>query len=195
MARATLALRYQAEIQPLNRLFEADKRQYLADLASRSPEVSTFVETGTYLGKTAQLLAQVCERVITIEIDQALYDRAVELFEENARVAVFHGNSADVLPEVLRELDEPALFWLDGHFSGGITSGPKEPPIVSELRALISHPIQNHIIVIDDARLFRGRNGYPRLQEVSAMLKGTDYDMIVQSDLIRIQRQDFVQQL
>lgn len=193
-ARSMLALRYQAEIQPLNRLFEADKRRYLADLASRSDGVSVFVETGTYLGKTAQLLASVCDRVITIEIDDVLYDRAVDLFEDEPQVTVLHGNSADVLPQVLRELEDRALFWLDGHFSGGITGGPKEPPIVSELRAVINHPVKNHIVVIDDARLFRGRDGYPRLREVAAMLDGTGYDMIVQSDLIRIQRQDFVEE-
>lgn len=194
-ARALLALRYQAEIQPYNRLFEADKRQYLSELASRSEVVSTFVETGTYFGKTTQQLAKVCDQVITVEIDQVLYERAVDLFRDDNRVTVLQGDSADVLPKVLAELDRPALFWLDGHFSGGVTGGPKEPPILSELEALLQHPIKDHIIVIDDARLFRGRGGYPRLKTIAAMLQGTGYVMVIQFDLIRIQRQDFVQEL
>ena len=191
-ARSLIALRYQAEVQPLNRLFEADKRQYLVDLASRSAEVSVFVETGTYRGETTRVMSEVCDRVVSIEIDQALYDRAVDLFEDNPRVSLLHGNSADLLPTVLEGLEVPALFWLDGHFSGGVTGGPLEAPILSELRAILGHRINNHVVVIDDARLFRGREGYPRLKDVRAMLTDTGYDMIVQSDLIRIQRQDFV---
>ncbi len=191
-ARSLLALRYQAEVQPLNRLFEVDKRRYLADLARENDEIDLFVETGTYRGETTRLLSEVCDRVISIEIDQALYDRAVVLFEGNPRVTVLHGNSADLLPGILAELDVPALFWLDGHFSGGITGGPKEPPILDELRAVLGHPVKNHVIIIDDARLFRGREGYPRIKDVWALLAGSGYDMIVQSDLIRIQRRDFV---
>ena len=190
-ARSLIALRYQAEVQPLSRLFEADKRQYLLELARRSAEVTVFVETGTYLGKTTRVMSEVCDRVVSIEIDEALHDRAVALFEHDSHVLLLHGDSADLLPSVLEGLDGPALFWLDGHFSGGITGGPKQPPILSELRAILGHPVKNHVVVIDDARLFRGREGYPRLKDVGAMLAGTGYDMIVQSDLIRIQRQDF----
>ena len=194
-ARSVVALRYQAEIQPLNRFFEADKRQYLLELASRSEEVEVFVETGTYLGKTTRVMSQVCDRVFSIEIDQALYERAVALFERDPQVTLLHGNSADLLPSVLDEIDVPALFWLDGHYSGGITGGPMQSPILSELRAILGHPVKNHVVVIDDARLFRGRGGYPRLRDVGAMLADTAYDMVVQSDLIRIQRQDFAAEL
>ena len=178
-------------MQPLNRLFEVDKRRYLAALARENDEIDLFVETGTYRGETARLMSEVCDWIISIEIDQALYERAVELFLDNPRVTVMHGNSADLLPDILAEVTVPALFWLDGHFSGGITGGPKDSPILDELRAVLRHPVKQHVIVIDDARLFRGRAGYPRIKDVWALLAGSGYDMIIQSDLIRIQRRDF----
>ena len=190
-ARSLIALRYQSEVQPLNRLFEADKRHYLTELVRRHDEINVFVETGTYLGKTAQQLAKVCDQVVTIEIDRALYERASDLFANDTRVQVLHGDSANLLSQVLDGLDSPALFWLDGHFSGGITGGSKQAPILYELRAIIAHPVKDHIVVVDDARLFRGRGGYPRLTDLVALLHGSGYDLIVQSGLIRIQRQDF----
>ena len=52
-AQSLVALRYQAEVQPLNRLFEVDKRRYLAALARENDEIDLFVETGTYRGETA----------------------------------------------------------------------------------------------------------------------------------------------
>lgn len=183
-------LRYYSQAQEHFRMFEEDKRQYLANVA-RLTGVRTFVETGTYLGKTTALLAETCERVITIEVDDALHARAAELFGDRPSIEVLHGDSGVLLPSVLERLHEPALFWLDGHYSLGITSmGASIAPIELELCAVLAHTVQEHVIVIDDARLFRGRGGYPQLKRIAQMVAPTPYEMAVHSDLIRIQRQD-----
>ena len=51
---------------------------------------------------------------------------------DGRRAEILQGDSTDVLPEVVEKMDEPTLFWLDGHYSGGITaSGEQETPIVT----------------------------------------------------------------
>jgi hypothetical protein len=49
------------------------------------------------------------------------------------------------------------LFWLDGHFCGGVSAhGDKGTPILEELNLILSHRVKEHVILIDDARLFNG---------------------------------------
>lgn len=59
------------------------------------------------------------------------------------------GDSAELLPGVLEEIDGPALFWLDAH--KGFTDPEEWPefPTVRELEALAADP-RPHVILIDD---------------------------------------------
>jgi hypothetical protein len=46
----------------------------------------------------------------------------------------YKGLSEEVLPFLLPTLSGDINFWLDGHFSGGIThKGPQDTPILDEL--------------------------------------------------------------
>lgn len=186
-----VSLRVAGDAQPISRMFEEDKRQYLAAVA-RQRNLQTFVETGTYLGKTTELLAGCCPRVFTIELDDLLHEAAAKKFADRAGVTVLHGDSADKLPVVLDQLNGPALFWLDGHYSGtGTGFGKQTSPIEAELRAIFAHPVKDHVIVVDDARLFSGRDGYPSLARVTHMvLHDSPYKIALTNDLIRIQRED-----
>lgn len=189
LAHAAANLRYLADAQQHLRLFPEEKRRRLRDIAV-AMSVDTFVETGTYLGQTTEVLAEVCQHVITIEIDAELHAQALVKFKESSHVDVLLGNSSALFPAIMKELTQPTLFWLDGHYSGGRTGGQGAAPILAELRAILEHPIKDHVVVIDDARLFRGRNGYPRLKEIARTVEGSAYSMAIDSDLIRIQRQD-----
>jgi hypothetical protein len=55
----------------------------------------------------------------------------------------------------VRQLQEPALFWLDGHYSG-VDTGKDEldTPVSAELEAILGSPVKGHVILIDDARCF-----------------------------------------
>ena len=104
-------------------------------------------------------------------------------------IAVIHGDSGEVLPSLLNNIDTSCLFWLDGHYSGGVTSkGEKDTPILEELKCVLSHSIKNHIILIDDARCFIGEFDYPTLFEIYELVKGVDrnYKVNVKDDIIRI---------
>jgi len=64
-------------------------------------------------------------------------------------------------------LDEPALFWLDAHYSQGVTAGASEAaPILKELSCLAGRHRHKDVILIDDARLFGLKAGYPGLKVI-----------------------------
>jgi hypothetical protein len=74
------------------------------------------------------------------------------------------------LADVVKGLTAPAAFWLDGHYSGGVTADSGgDAPILRELQAVLTSSI-DHLVLIDDARLFDGTNGYPTLDVVSSLV-------------------------
>jgi hypothetical protein len=150
--------------------------------------ITTFVETGTYLGDMIFALQDDFESLSSIEIADNLYNDAMKRFKENSSVHIIHGDSGEKLAEVVHSLNVPSLFWLDGHYSGGGTGkGAKETPIYKELEAIFSSDLK-HVIVIDDARLFVGTHDYPKLTELESFVVGRrpNYIFSVENDSVRI---------
>ena len=117
-------------------------------------QIKHFVETGTYLGSTAKVMAERFDRVSTVELEPTIHARAAAQLAAHTNVRCYQGDTMKQLPEMLREIDEPALLWLDAHWSGGETAkGGIECPVLGELQAVYAHR-PDHIIMIDDARLF-----------------------------------------
>jgi hypothetical protein len=116
-------------------------------------ELRRAVETGTYRGLTARALAPLFECVITIELSGSLHQRAAAALKDLANVEAIQGHSSDALSGIAQH-DTPTLYFLDGHWSGGITAGSDdECPVLDELAAIGSgHP--SDCLIIDDARLF-----------------------------------------
>jgi hypothetical protein len=115
----------------------------------------TFVETGTYLGDTVKLaLNRGYKSIHTIELDDGLYNNAVEVFRSEPRVKVWHGDTIDRLKDIVSMIG-PATFWLDAHASGPLVGGRSGPaPVLDELDIIAEHPFKEHTIFIDDCRLF-----------------------------------------
>lgn len=150
--------------------------------------VGVFVETGTYLGEMVEAVRRRFRKVYSIELSEELCERARKLFAADPRVVILQGDSSDVLPRILAEVSEPCLFWLDGHFSGGITAqGPLDYPILRELEHIKRHPVKNHVILIDDARLFTGEGDAPAKEAVLASLREVNpaYTVEEKDDIIR----------
>ena len=118
------------------------------------------IETGTYMGTMIDATKNSFRQIYTIELDKKLYNRAKNKFNKFKHIKVFWGDSGKVLPKLLENIKEPALFWLDAHFQKGTTKGFKETPITEELNSILNHKIKNHIILIDDAEAFSGKNHY-----------------------------------
>ena len=110
------------------------------------------VETGTYVGETTRALAAIFPAVVTIERSEELHRDAAEAMRSLGNVEALHGHSADRLPE-LADPAVPTLFFLDGHWSAGVTAGADdECPLLRELEA-IRPGAPTDCIVIDDARM------------------------------------------
>ena len=110
-------------------------------------------------------------KIYSIELSTELYERTKHKFARYNHISIYQGDSSKVLPEILSQIEEPCLFWLDGHYSEGITAtGEKETPILEELNHIFNHPIEDHVILIDDASYFTGHDDYPGLEELKTLV-------------------------
>jgi hypothetical protein len=148
-----------------------------------------FIETGTYLGDTTSALKYLFDRIYTIELSHELYNRARAMFEKYGHISVIEGSSSEQLPLIMEKIDAPCIFWLDGHYSGeGTARGCEDTPILAELECICAHRIKDHVILIDDARLFTGSDGYPTMDSVKELVAShSSYSRFeVSCDIIRI---------
>jgi hypothetical protein len=134
---------------------------------------TVWVETGTFKGDTTALLAQKCKQIHTIEPEPLLYAEAKNRFAGQDKVNVIHGLSENVFPQLLPTLSGDLNFWLDGHYSGGIThQGPIDCPVREELRHIQDnrHHFRRLTVLIDDIRCFDptipAYSDYPPLDEL-----------------------------
>lgn len=148
-----------------------------------------FVETGTWRGDTVAKIAPCVDRAITIELDQTLFEAARERFADTPTVEVILGDSGDVVGQLLPGLESPAVFWLDGHYSGpGTGLGTRETPIVAELEHLLAGADRRDVILIDDARLFGNAPDYPTIDEIETLVldRWPDAAFTLQDDIVRV---------
>jgi hypothetical protein len=150
--------------------------------------LNVFVETGTYLGEMIDALKSSFRELYSIELSEELHRRAEGRFAADRHVHIMRGDSSDVLPVILERVSEPCLFWLDGHFSGGITAqGALDFPVLKELEHIGRHPVKNHVILIDDARFFSGTMDAPDRAQIAASLREINpaYRIEEKDDIIR----------
>jgi hypothetical protein len=162
------------------------KEFHIIEIARRHG-LRVFVETGTFLGDMLLTVRPHFARLFSIELDEKLHADARRRLGHRKSIELLQGDSARVLPHILERLDEPALFWLDGHYSGGITArGERDTPISEELRHVFEHRVRNHAILIDDARCFDGTADYPTLEELRAAVAKArpDFSFEVANDII-----------
>jgi len=151
-------------------------------------KLKTFIETGTHMGDMVSAIRKNFREIYSIELDKSLWKRASKKFLSFSNVHIIHGSSDLVLRNFLPHIKQQCLFWLDAHYSGGITAkGNLACPVVGELEAIQDHFIKNHVIMIDDADDFIGKNDYPTLDEVQAILKriNPEYKVEVEDNIIQ----------
>lgn len=161
------------------------KRSMLVEFGKRH-RLRTLVETGTYKADTVRCLRHSFDAIFSIEMDEGLFAKAVQRCHGQSNASLFLGDSTYVLPEILERLDEPALFWLDAHYSGGTTAaGTVETPILAEAKAVLGNPIRGHVILIDDCREFaRGAPDYPPIERLQALAEEAKYSIEMRNDVI-----------
>lgn len=150
--------------------------------------IDTFIETGTYEGIMVNAVYPHVKQVYSIELDDNLYEFARKHFKDTRNVHIYRGDSAKILPEILSyNIKEPCLFWLDAHYSAGITAkGDTETPVLAELKAILESPY-DHILLIDDVRLFTGEGDWPSVETIRKTILNARPDWIfeVKDDIIR----------
>jgi hypothetical protein len=158
--------------------------------------LNVLIETGTFMGETVEYFKDIFASVISIELSEDLAKKAQEKFKNDKNVKIIQGDSGEVLQKLLKEISEPALFWLDGHYSSEFfvgeefiktAKGKSDTPVKEELESILRSS-SDHIILIDDARLFTGLNDYPSISKLKQVIKrsGKKYTVSVENDIIRI---------
>jgi len=170
---------------------QAQKATLILEYAKKY-DCKLFVETGTYKGDTTNDCKDFFEELYSIELSHDLYVAAAERFAGINKIHILEGNSGDLMPMIMEKATKPTLFWLDAHYSGGETArGPEDSPVVRELQFIFASKLK-HCILIDDARCFNGKAGYPRISYIRNMIKeinqkeGRTCKLEVKRDIIRI---------
>ncbi len=166
-------------------------KQWIVAQYARKYGLETLIETGTYEGDMVEAMRGCFRTIHSIEIFEPLYWKAVEKFRRYDHIHLHYGDSENILPRILEQMTEPVLFWLDAHYSGkGTGKGNIGSPILRELKCIFDHPVKNHVILIDDSRLFGKEDGFPSLNEIREFVvanhPGAEIDL--EADIIRIRK-------
>jgi hypothetical protein len=86
--------------------------------AAQATGIRTLVETGTLHGDMVAAMAADFDDIYSIELSRELYLLARLRFLCRRHVHLIHGDSSEELMALLRMIDRPCVFWLDGHYGG-----------------------------------------------------------------------------
>ena len=152
-------------------------------------QLRILVETGTFFGDMVEAMKEQVDQIYSVELSRKLHEKARDRFKHLQHIELICDDSGSVLRDIVRRLERPALFWLDGHYSEGVTAkGEKETPIFEELDCILSAPDLGHVIIIDDARCFGTDPAYPTIAELveSVTSRRPNVDISIRDDSIRI---------
>lgn len=173
------------------------KTRQIRSLAKRTG-AKMFIETGTFLGNTTRRCAGAFEKIITIELDDALFAKAQAFLRPFRHIECVKGDASKVLPTVLARDDvNDALVFLDGHFSGHTTAhGDVAEPACEEIETLGRYKDKVTAIIVDDFRWF-GQGVWPKRSTLLASVEdhlGPDFDFTVHLDQLLVWRRSRVNQ-
>lgn len=166
----------------------AFKQELLLEYSKRY-SLRLLVETGTYMGDMVNAMRYAFDEIYSIELSEDLHSKAVRRFSGVKNVHLLQGDSGTRLGEIMPQLTRPTLFWLDGHYSAGVTArGEKDTPILDELEHIFRDSLASHVILIDDARCFVTDPAYPSVASVEASTRSRfpAATVTVADDVIRI---------
>ena len=149
---------------------------------------TTLVERGTYLGDTPWFFRKKLTHIYSIEVQPQLASLVTKRFRQWPNVTIVHGDSGSALDNILPALKDSTVFWLDGHFSDGITGkGKKACPLLDELDAIFRLCICNYTILIDDFRLLGNDPAYPTVPDLISFVASHGRTVHWENDIIRIE--------
>ena len=130
------------------------------------------------------------KKITGIELNKEFWKLSKNYFSRDKNVLILQGNSSLVIRNQLKHLKKKTLFFLDAHYSKDGTSGKNlKNPILQEIKAIISHKVKNHTIIIDNLNEFiKPNKGYPKIEIIKKMVKkNVNYKIFsLKNDLIII---------
>lgn len=150
----------------------------IVEFLQKKYQIQYFVETGTFKGGTAKWAAKHFDKVDTIEFSEIIYKETKENLAEFKNINCIFGDSRAVLPTIMENASQQILFWLDAHWCSGDSYGEEDQcPLIEELK-IINNSELEHVILIDDARLFTAPpplpnliKHYPNVNQIMEVLK------------------------
>lgn len=175
--------RYNAPTPPPHKIKQLTIAEY-----GKKYNCKVLVETGTFRGDMMEAQKNNFEKLYSVELSTEFWEKAKQRFKNAPQINLIQGDSGEILPKLVPTLDQPTLFWLDGHYCGGDTALSKvECPIYAEIDAVFKNN-KGHVMIIDDARLFLGKHDYPTIAELTDHVKKLNpkYTVTVKDDMIRV---------
>ncbi|MDP7151624.1 MAG: hypothetical protein QGI08_05535 [Paracoccaceae bacterium] len=152
-------------------------------------EGAQWVETGTFRGTTTEFLAANYKFVYSIEPEPSLFAKAQRKFA-NANVELINDVSENALKDLLPRLNGDVNFWLDGHYSAGVTfKGQKECPVEDELMAIETNlaNFEKVVVLIDDVRCFypaeENDGSYPSIDFLVDWARAHNFQWRIEHDI------------
>ena len=150
--------------------------------------LDVLVETGTYYGEMVAAMKRRFREIYSVEFDSALAQRAQKKFSRWPHIHIIQGDSQQAVPELLKSLNRPALFWLDAGYYGWAGLQGNKQRLTTELEAILRHSVKGHVILMDDARGLNGQNGAPTVDDLKKRIEAEfpGKSVEVKWDILRI---------
>jgi hypothetical protein len=138
--------------------------------------INTYFETGLAEGNgVRKALNCGFDNIYSVDICTRWVEEGKENFKDNTNVNLIQGDSQN-LAEYIKDIDEKILIFLDAHNDHSnmdYEQSDVDCPILQELEAIKSHPIKDHVIIIDDVRVIRNDHD-DTLRAIGGEFRGRD---------------------
>ena len=165
------------------------KQQIILSFKNKG-EYESYFETGLWYSHNIIFLRKYFKKITGIELNKEFWKLSKNYFSRDKNVLILQGNSSLVIRNQLKHLKKKTLFFLDAHYSKDGTSGKNlNNPILQEIKAIISHKVKNHTIIIDNLNEFiKPNKGYPKIEIIKKLIKkNVNYKIFsLKNDLIII---------
>ena len=127
---------------------------FLDSLQDDYTKYNCFIETGTLNGDTIFSLEPYFDKLYTVEFSEKYYNNTKNKYR-GSKINFILGDSSIVFENLLPNITDKCIFFLDGHWSGGDTGqSSKDCPLYEEITHINNLFTNDAVIIIDDFRLF-----------------------------------------
>lgn len=109
---------------------------------SKTFNLTTFFETGTFHGMSSQIISNYFDKVMTVENNEEFYQIAVDNLKNINNCSIYFGNSPEIMDLNLKNNNSSIFFFLDAHWYDYW-------PILDELEVIYKKSIQPVIAIHD----------------------------------------------